>query len=57
VVLATASPAKFPETMREALGFEPTHPSLEVLKARPLVVHRLPASVDAVRRYVEQHAV
>jgi hypothetical protein len=30
---------------------------LEALKTRPLVVHRLPASVDAVRRYVEQHAV
>lgn len=57
VILATASPAKFPETLRDVLGFEPTHPALEALKSRPLVSHRLPASVAAVRRYVEEHAV
>src|SRR5471030_2164816 len=34
VVLATASPAKFPETIKSAIGIEPTHPSLEALKSR-----------------------
>jgi threonine synthase len=29
VVLATASPAKFPETIRAAIGQEPKHPALE----------------------------
>lgn len=57
VVLATASPAKFPETLRAVLGEEPVHPSLEALKSRPVVKHRLPATAAAVRAYVEQHAV
>jgi len=57
VVLATASPAKFPETMRAVLGFEPTHPSLEALRSRPLVKHRLPARTEAVRAYLTAHAI
>ncbi len=57
VVLATAHPAKFPAVMRQALDFEPTHPSLEELKSRPIVKHRLPADVSAVKAYVAAHAV
>ena len=57
VVLATAHPAKFPAVMRQALDFEPTHPSLEALKTRPLVKHRLPATLAAVQGYVAAHAV
>ena len=57
VVLATAHPAKFPAVMRQALDFEPTHPSLEALKTRPLVKHRLPATLAAVQSYVAAHAV
>jgi threonine synthase len=55
IILATASPAKFPEAMDTATGVVPTHPSLEALKARPLVTHRLPADVDAVRAFIENH--
>ena len=57
VVLSTASPAKFPETIRAAVGVEPTHPSLEALKARPIVKHRLPATPAAIRAFVDAHAV
>ncbi|PAW80383.1 MAG: threonine synthase [Opitutia bacterium Tous-C8FEB] len=57
VVLATASPAKFPDTLRAAIGLEPTHPSLEALKSRPIVRHRLPADAGAIRDYVRAHAV
>ena len=57
IVLATASPAKFPETIISAIGIEPTHPSLEALKAKPLVKHKLPASADAIRAYLDRHAV
>lgn len=57
VVLATASPAKFPDTIRSAIGLEPTHPSLEALKSRPIVKHRLPATAAAIRAYVDTHAV
>lgn len=57
IVLATASPAKFPETIVSSIGVEPTHPSLEVLKARPLVKHKLPADAAAIRAYIDSHAV
>jgi threonine synthase len=57
IVLATASPAKFPDTIVSAIGIEPTHPSLETLKARPLVKHKLPANAAAIRAYLDAHAV
>jgi threonine synthase len=57
VVLATASPAKFPDTIKAAIGIEPTHPSLEVLKGRPVVKHRLPASAAAIRDFINAHAL
>lgn len=57
VVLATAHPAKFPDAMFAAIGEAPTHPTLEALKARPLVKHTLPADLRAVQEFVRQHAV
>jgi threonine synthase len=57
VVLATASPAKFPETIRAAIGIEPTHPSLEALKSRPIVKFPIKADAAAVRGFIERHAV
>lgn len=57
VVLATASPAKFPDTIRSAIGIEPTHPSLEVLKTKPIVKHKIPATADAIRRFIDERAV
>jgi threonine synthase len=57
IVLATASPAKFPDTIRAAIGVEPTHPSLEALKAREIVKHLLPATPAAIRAFVDRHAL
>ena len=57
IVLATASPAKFPETIRAAIGIEPTHPSLEALKSRPIKKHLLAATPAAIRAFIEAHAV
>ena len=57
VVLATAHPAKFPESMREAIGHEPVHPQLESLKPRPLVKHLLPADEGAIKAFIQQRAV
>jgi threonine synthase len=57
VVLSTASPAKFPETIQQAIGLEPTHPSLEALKSRPIVKHKVKANADAIRDFVDRHAV
>ena len=57
VVLSTASPAKFPDTIRAAIGLEPKHPSLEALKSRPVVKHRLKADAVAIRAFIDRHAV
>jgi threonine synthase len=57
VVLGTAHPAKFPEVIRQAIGLEPQHPSLEALKHRPIVKHKLKADPVAIRAFVEAHAV
>ena len=57
VVLATAHPAKFPDTIRAATGVIPTHPALEALKARPIVKHRLPADAAAIKSFIAKHAV
>ena len=57
VVLATASPAKFPDTIRAAISIEPTHPSLEALKSKPIVKHRIKATPDAIRTFIEARAV
>ena len=53
VVLATAHPAKFPEVIKQATGVTSTHPALESLKSKPLVKHRIPATVEAVRSFIE----
>lgn len=52
VVLATASPAKFPDVVAQATGSEPTHPVLEALKTLPLARHPLPADVEAVKAFI-----
>jgi threonine synthase len=57
VVLATASPAKFPDTIRAAIGIEPRHPSLEALKGRPIVKYPVRADARAVREFIESRAI
>jgi threonine synthase len=57
VVLATANPAKFPDTIRAAIGIEPRHPSLEALKALPVVRHKIVADAGAIRGFIEARAV
>jgi len=57
LVLATASPAKFPDTIKAAIGIEPTDPSLEALKSRPLKKHLLKADAGEIRAFIEKHAV
>jgi threonine synthase len=52
VVLATASPAKFPEVVKRATGNEPRHPSLEALKSLPLKTWPLAADAAAVKEFI-----
>jgi threonine synthase len=57
VVLATASPAKFPEAIHAATGLEPTHPTLDALKSRPVVKHALRADASAIKAFIDEHGV
>jgi threonine synthase len=57
VVLATASPAKFPDVIRAAIGVEPSHPSLEALKSRPVVKHVVAPDPAAIKAFIAERAV
>ncbi len=56
VVLGTASPAKFPDVIKKAIGETPTDPLLEVLKKRKQVRYAVDANADAVRQFIEAHS-
>jgi threonine synthase len=56
VVLETALPAKFEETIVEALGRPPERPAgLQGIENLPQRVEVMDVSVDAVKQFVEQH--
>ena len=56
IVLETAQPAKFNETIREALGVDAAvPPGFEDLMDRPQRSVDLPADAEAVKRYLAQH--
>lgn len=55
VVLSTASPAKFPDVVRQATGDEPVHPTLEVLKEKPLQTWPMDADVAVVKQFIREH--
>jgi len=55
VVLSTASPAKFPEIVQVATGAEPQHPSLEVLKSRPLKTYPQQATDVAIKSFIRSN--
>ncbi len=56
VVLETALPVKFAETIREALGREPERPSaLQGIEALPRRVVVMKPDVQAIKAYIEQH--
>jgi threonine synthase len=53
ICLETALPAKFPETIVEAIGREPDRPAAYVgLEARPQRFKVLPADADAVKSFI-----
>ena len=56
IVLETALPIKFAETIVEALGREPDRPAkFEGIEALPKRVVRMAADVDAIKSYITQH--
>ncbi len=53
ICLETALPAKFPDTIVEAIGREPERPASYVgLEARPQRFERLPADAEAVKSFI-----
>ncbi len=55
MVLATAHPAKFPETVRAATGAEPETPlQVLALRKKPERFERLPADAEAVKSVVRE---
>ncbi|WP_372657269.1 threonine synthase [Hydrogenophaga sp.] len=58
LVLETALPIKFAETIVEALGREPDRPAkFEGIEALPKRVHKMPADTQAVQAYIVEHCV
>lgn len=57
VVLSTASPAKFPEVMTQALGREVLHPRLEALKNLPQVKYSCQATTAGIQEFIRRHAL
>jgi threonine synthase len=56
IVLETALPAKFAETIREAVGFEPPRPTgLEEIEALPKRFSVVPADTATIKKYVVDH--
>jgi threonine synthase len=57
VCLETAQPAKFAETIREALGREPARPQgFEDIEKLPQKVEVIDVDADAVKAYIARHA-
>jgi threonine synthase len=57
ICLETAAPAKFAETIVEAIGREPDRPAgYENIEARPQRFMVLPADVQRLKAYLEAHA-
>ncbi|HXK38791.1 MAG TPA: threonine synthase, partial [Candidatus Paceibacterota bacterium] len=56
ICLETALPAKFDETIREAIGRKPERPAgLENLESLPQKFQVMDADVDAVKRFISDH--
>jgi threonine synthase len=55
IILATAHPAKFPDTIQSAIGKDSTHPSLEALKTRPIVKHAVEPTPEAIKAFMRAH--
>ena len=56
LVLETALPAKFAETIREAVGVEPPRPpALQGIESLPRRVQVLPADTERVKAYIRDH--
>ncbi len=55
LILATAHPAKFPETCENATGLHPRHPSLESLKTREPLSFPIQPEAGQIASFIAEH--
>ena len=55
LVLATAHPAKFPDTIENSIGLEVLHPSLENFKSKPIIKYTVEPNPEAIKRFMREH--
>ncbi len=55
LIFSTAHPAKFPETIKAAIGVDSTHASLEALKSREIVKHTVEPTPEAIKAFMRAH--
>lgn len=56
VCMATAHPAKFPDTIRAVTGRDVTHPRLEVLSGRKGSATEIAADITALKDHIRSHS-
>ncbi|MGB1127805.1 MAG: threonine synthase [Opitutales bacterium] len=54
IVLSTAHPAKFPDTISHAVGVGPTHATLEALKSEAIVKHHVDPTPEAIKAFMRE---
>ena len=52
IILATAHPAKFPNTIQAAIGEDSTHASLEILKSKEIVKYTVDPTPAAIKAFM-----
>jgi threonine synthase len=55
IILSTAHPAKFPDTIQSAIGEDSTHPSLEALKSKEIVKYSVEPTPEAIKAFMRAH--
>jgi len=55
MILATAHPAKFPDTIKDATGIDVTHPSLESLKEIEVVKFPIEGTAIGIQDFIRTH--
>jgi threonine synthase len=56
LVLSTAHPAKFPDTIQSAIAFDATHPALEALKPKEIVKHQVEPTPEGIKTFMRERA-
>lgn len=55
IILSTAHPAKFPDTIKPATGQHVTHPTLEALNSREIIKFPIEATPEAIKAFIRTH--